>query len=134
MKPYSEEKRVWSDTKGKAKDLDFSEGAPPEGGEEVQKVDISAPSRVDVEEEESESEDEGDESEEEEEGAAAAGAAAEGGLVKKKKKKNPKGRWLSAVLANSLVGSAGHTLIDPAYTCTHTLSASIPAKLESKKA
>jgi signal recognition particle receptor subunit alpha len=42
-------KRVWSDTKGNAKDLDFSEGAPPEGEEVVKRVDISAPSRVDVE-------------------------------------------------------------------------------------
>lgn len=91
----AKEKRVWSDTKGKVKDLDFSEGQPTESDAEVQKVDISAPSRVDVEDEESESEDEDDEEEESEEVVAATG------VVKKKKKK--KAGWLSAVLANSLV-------------------------------
>ena len=48
-------KRVWAgeNAKGKTEGLDFSEGKPPGAGdEEVERVDISKPSRVDAEEEE----------------------------------------------------------------------------------
>lgn len=67
-KKKEKEKRVWAgeNAKGKTDGLDFSEGKPSdkEGNAEVERVDISAPSRVDAEEDEEYSSEEEEEEEE----------------------------------------------------------------------
>jgi signal recognition particle receptor subunit alpha len=89
-------KRVWAgeNAKGKTEGLDFSEGKPPGAGdEEVERVDISKPSRVDAEEEEEYS------SEEEEEDAAATSSSERRSPSKPTKKPT----LFSSLLENSLV-------------------------------
>ena len=89
-------KRVWAgeNAKGKTEGLDFSEGKPPDAGdEEVERVDISKPSRVDAEEEEEYS------SEEEEEDAVATSSSERRSPSKPTKKPT----FFSSLLENSLV-------------------------------
>ena len=91
-------KRVWAgeNAKGKTEGLDFSEGKPPGAGdEEVERVDISKPSRVDAEEEEEYSSEE----EEEEEDAVATSSFDARSPSKPKKKPT----FFSSLLENSLV-------------------------------
>ena len=91
-------KRVWAgeNAKGKTEGLDFSEGKPPGAGdEEVERVDISKPSRVDAEEEEEYSSEE----EEEEEDAVATSSSDARSPSKPKKKPT----FFSSLLENSLV-------------------------------
>ena len=91
-------KRVWAgeNAKGKTEGLDFSEGKPPGAGdEEVERVDISKPSRVDAEEEEEYSSEE----EEEEEDADATSSSDARSPSKPKKKPT----FFSSLLENSLV-------------------------------
>ncbi|EEH56116.1 type II secretory pathway family protein [Micromonas pusilla CCMP1545] len=75
------EKRVWADTKGKAKDLDFSArgdgadgGDAPTEGPDVQRVDISAPSRVDADDDDDALSSEDDDEDDEEEARSLAAA------------------------------------------------------------
>lgn len=105
------EKRVWVGemNSGKnAKELDFSHEAPDAGGQldkEVERVDISKPSRIDDEEEEVVySDDDSDSDDEDGDGNDGSDAA-----KKTKKKKS----WLSGVLGNSLVqGVVGKSALD----------------------
>ena len=96
-KKKEKEKRVWAgeNAKGKTDGLDFSEGKPSdkEGNAEVERVDISAPSRVDAEEDEEYS------SEEEEEDAAATSSSERRSPSKPTKKPT----LFSSLLENSLV-------------------------------
>ena len=89
----TKEKRVWAgeNAKGKADGLDFSEGKPPEV-EDVDRVDISAPSRVDEDEDEVYSSDE-----DEEESAVRESGATHGSDGARKKS------WLGGVMSNALV-------------------------------
>ena len=94
-------KRVWAgeNAKGKTEGLDFSEGKPPGAGdEEVERVDISKPSRVDAEEEEEYSSEEEEEEEEEEDAVATSSSDARS---PSKPKKKP--TFFSSLLENSLV-------------------------------
>ena len=94
-------KRVWAgeNAKGKTEGLDFSEGKPPGAGdEEVERVDISKPSRVDAEEEEEYSSEEEEEEEEEEDAVATSSSDARS---PSKPKKKP--TFFSSLLENALV-------------------------------
>ena len=106
------EKRVWVGemNSGKnAKELDFSHEAPDAGGQldkEVERVDISKPSRIDDEEEEVVySDDDSDSDGEDSDGNDGSDAT--------KKKTKKKKSWLSGVLGNSLVqGVVGKSALD----------------------
>ena len=88
----TKEKRVWAgeNAKGKADGLDFSEGKPPEV-EDVERVDISAPSRVDEDEDEVYSSDE----DEEDRRTGPERVGRPNGARKKS--------WLGGVMSNALV-------------------------------
>ena len=92
----AKEKRVWADTKGKAADLDFSEGQPADGEEVIERVDITKPSRIDAPDD-SDSDNDEDEGEKEMELSAVGNEAASSRRGKKKSS------WLSGMLSNSLV-------------------------------
>jgi signal recognition particle receptor subunit alpha len=118
------EKRVWADTKGKAKDLDFSArgdgadgGDAPTEGPDVQRVDISAPSRVDADDDDDALSSEDDDEDDEEEArslAAAMNASTSRPADEKKKTKKNGGGWLSGVLNASpmLRGVVGKSALE----------------------
>ena len=111
-KKKEKEKRVWAgeNAKGKTDGLDFSEGKPSdkEGNAEVERVDISAPSRVDAEEDEEYS---SEEEEEEEEVGYSVGISSSGGRPTGGKKKP--NSFFSSLLENALVrGVVGKAALD----------------------
>ena len=113
-KKKEKEKRVWAgeNAKGKTDGLDFSEGKPSdkEGNAEVERVDISAPSRVDAEEDEEYSSEE--EEEEEEEVGDSVGTSSSGGRPTGGGKKKPNS-FFSSLLENALVrGVVGKAALD----------------------
>ena len=112
-KKKEKEKRVWAgeNAKGKTDGLDFSEGKPSdkEGNAEVERVDISAPSRVDAEEDEEYS---SEEEEEEEENGDSVGTSSSGGRRTGGGKKKPNS-FFSSLLENALVrGVVGKAALD----------------------
>ena len=112
-KKKEKEKRVWAgeNAKGKTDGLDFSEGKPSdkEGNAEVERVDISAPSRVDAEEDEEYS---SEEEEEEEEVGDSVGTSSSGGRPTGGGKKKPNS-FFSSLLENALVrGVVGKAALD----------------------
>ena len=113
-KKKEKEKRVWAgeNAKGKTDGLDFSEGKPSdkEGNAEVERVDISAPSRVDAEEDEEYSSEE--EEEEEEVGDSVGTSYVAGGRPTGAGKKKPNS-FFSSLLENALVrGVVGKAALD----------------------
>jgi len=113
-KKKEKEKRVWAgeNAKGKTDGLDFSEGKPSdkEGNAEVERVDISAPSRVDAEEDEEYSSEE--EEEEEEVGDSVGTSGDSGGRPTGGGKKKPNS-FFSSLLENALVrGVVGKAALD----------------------
>ena len=114
-KKKEKEKRVWAgeNAKGKTDGLDFSEGKPSdkEGNAEVERVDISAPSRVDAEEDEEYSSEE--EEEEEEVGDSGVGTSSSGGHPTGAGKKKKPNSFFSSLLENALVrGVVGKAALD----------------------
>ena len=112
-KKKEKEKRVWAgeNAKGKTDGLDFSEGKPSdkEGNAEVERVDISAPSRVDAEEDEEYS---SEEEEEEEVGDSVGTSGDSGGRPTGGGKKKPNS-FFSSLLENALVrGVVGKAALD----------------------
>ena len=112
-KKKEKEKRVWAgeNAKGKTDGLDFSEGKPSDkegNAEVVERVDISAPSRVDAEEDEEYSSEE----EEEEEVGDSVGTSSSGGRPTGGGKKKPNS-FFSSLLENALVrGVVGKAALD----------------------
>ena len=114
-KKKEKEKRVWAgeNAKGKTDGLDFSEGKPSdkEGNAEVERVDISAPSRVDADEDEEYSSEE--EEEEEEVGDSGVGTSSSGGRPTGAGKKPKPNSFFSSLLENALVrGVVGKAALD----------------------
>ena len=114
-KKKEKEKRVWAgeNAKGKTDGLDFSEGKPSdkEGNAEVERVDISAPSRVDAEEDEEYSSEE--EEEEEEVGDSVGTSGDSGGRPTGAGKKKKPNSFFSSLLENALVrGVVGKAALD----------------------
>ncbi len=114
-KKKEKEKRVWAgeNAKGKTDGLDFSEGKPSdkEGNAEVERVDISAPSRVDAEEDEEYSSEE--EEEEEEVGDSVGTSYVAGGRPTGAGKKPKPNSFFSSLLENALVrGVVGKAALD----------------------
>ena len=104
------EKRVWAGEGGgggkASEDLDFSEGNAPPRDEDVERVDISKPSRIDDDDDDVTYSDEED-VEEEGDDASAEEFDARKNAGKKKRS------WLSGVLGNSLVqGVVGKSSLD----------------------
>lgn len=113
-KKKEKEKRVWAgeNAKGKTDGLDFSEGKPSdkEGNAEVERVDISAPSRVDAEEDEEYS---SEEEEEEEVGDSVGTSGDSGGRPTGAGKKKKPNSFFSSLLENALVrGVVGKAALD----------------------
>ena len=94
----TKEKRQWAgeNKKGKSEGLDFSEGKPPGSGDDIQKVDMSKQSRIDIDENDEYSEEEEEEEDEIE--------TTSGKTKNSKKKKTFFGSLLDNAVIKNVVG------------------------------